>query len=92
MFERITPLGWVVIGLVVLFIILLNLNLVALVRGQRTPRAPFQFLGKTMHTLRDPYRKNNEAAAELARRVAELRQAWKADGEGSDPPDNLPQT
>ncbi len=92
MFERITLLGWVVIGLVVLFVILLNLNLVALVRGQRTPSVPFQFLGKTLHTLRDPYRQNSEEAAELARRVAELRQAGKASGEGADPPDNLPQT
>lgn len=51
-----------VIGLVLLFVIVLNFGLYSMVRGAKDVRIPH-----------DPWKKENQALEELSRRVAELK-------------------
>ncbi|GAP14371.1 hypothetical protein LARV_02139 [Longilinea arvoryzae] len=73
--NDISPLGWVILGLLALFLVVLNLSLFTAWRDKKKGRdkdsnSPFQGLEQS---IRKPWKKEDEMLSELARRAAELR-------------------
>lgn len=72
MSEPLSPLAWVLIILLALFIIGINLSLFLGMRKKKSSDTWVDRLITTRDTVRDPFRKDNEKMDELSRKVREL--------------------
>jgi uncharacterized membrane protein YqiK len=70
--DSLSPLGWVLIILLVAFIIGINLSLFFGARKNNKPDTWVDRLSSAGHTLRDPFHKENEKIDELSRKVRDL--------------------
>jgi hypothetical protein len=76
---HITPLAWFGIIFILLVIVLLNLGLVALIRGRATfeikrpmPRRPLPTIHKFQDVLRDPFGEERKQMEELSHLVEKI--------------------
>jgi hypothetical protein len=82
--DRIPPLAWVAIAIIVIFTLAINLSLIAMLRAKKPPRLPMgqarpggfigaaQDMAKMGKVLRDPFAKERGQLNELSRLVRGL--------------------
>ena len=72
--KEISTAGWIALGLIVLFVVILNYSLWAAVK--RKNRSEYQVLHRLGKAIRNPHQKENEMLQELGERVKK----YKGDG------------
>jgi biopolymer transport protein ExbB/TolQ len=72
MSDSLSPLAWVLIILLAVFIIAINLSLFLGMRKKKSTDNWVNRMINTTNTARDPFRKENQKIDELSRKVREL--------------------
>ena len=70
---QISPLGWVLIGLLVLMVISLNISLITSLRHKKSGNNWLVMLQQSGKNLKDPFHDENARMQELADRVENLK-------------------
>ncbi|HWQ05198.1 MAG TPA: hypothetical protein VN452_07570, partial [Longilinea sp.] len=80
-------LGWVLLGLFLLFFVAINWSLIAALRkkNDRTENKSANAIKTMTQSIKQPWKKEDEMLAELSRRANELRKPAESDGETQDP-------
>ena len=71
MAVNLSPIAWIALGGLLIFIILLNVSLITAIKN-RDKNQP-NILQKTAEGIRDPWKNENEQLAELSERVEKLK-------------------
>lgn len=84
--NDISPLGWIALALVVVFLVLLNLSLFRALRSKnktevKNKSSALQRLGES---VRNPWKTEDDMISELAKRTASLRGPSESSGESED--------
>ena len=71
MAANLSPIAWIVLGGLLIFIVLLNVSLITAIknRGKNQPN----ILQKAAEGIRDPWKNENEQLDELSKRVEKLK-------------------
>ena len=72
--NGISPLGWVLIVLLILTVVSLNISLITSLRHKTTGKHWFEMMQQTGKNMKDPFHSENEQMQELAKRVNHLKQ------------------
>jgi len=80
-------LGWVLLGLFLLFFIVINWSLIAALRKKNGKKENLtaRAIQSMAQSIRQPWKKEDDSLAELARRANELRKPAESDGETQPP-------
>jgi hypothetical protein len=81
--RDLSPAGWIILILFVLFILSININLLIALRKKQKPLSGLPSIRKAAGTLRQPWQAEDEGLAELSKRVSDLQQPPKSN---SNPP------
>ncbi len=73
--HNIPPLGWIALGLLAVFVIVLNLTLIKAFRNKKktVPKNSSGAFHRLGETIRNPWQKEDDMLSELSRRATELR-------------------
>jgi len=80
-------LGWVLIGFFLIFFLAINWSLIAALRKKNDKKENLsaRAIQSMAQSIRQPWKKEDDSLAELARRANELRKAEESDGETQHP-------
>lgn len=80
-------LGWVLLGLFLLFFIAINWSLIAALRkkGDKKENSSARAIQSMAQSIRQPWKKEDDSLAELARRANDLRKPAESNGETHHP-------